>query len=466
MNRNKFKGLALLLLSLSQLILAIDYTIVFVALPSLAEELGFTANDLQWVVSAYSLAFGGFLVIGGRMSDFIGRRRMFIVAMGLFGLGSLLGGIADSQLLLIVARGLQGLGGALLSPATLSLIMSNFEEGHERNRALGVWAAMGGVGLSLGLLLGGVLTTYIGWEATFFVNVPIALAVMILAPIALMESKMQSDTRHYDVAGAISVTAGMILIVYYLIKSPAEGWLNANTIIPAAAGAALLLLFVVIENRTKEPLIPFRLFRVRTLTGATLSAALFSASFGSLYYFLTLYTQEVLHFSAVQSGLSFLPLTLSAFIGAKLVDKMVSKAGVAKTIAAGMGLGAIGFLLLTRLSENGSAWGIIPGTVIVGLGQALVFTTMYIAASTGIVMKEQGIASAIVSTGQQIGGSVGLAVIMAVISLSLGTGATLETMKPADLNQAIHTALLSDAMIALLGIFIALIALRPSSAHH
>lgn len=211
MNRNKFKGLALLLLSLSQLILAIDYTIVFVALPSLAAELGFTANDLQWVVSAYSLAFGGFLVIGGRMSDLMGRRRMFIVAMGLFGLGSLLGGIAESQLLLIIARGLQGLGGALLSPATLSLIMSNFEEGHERNCALGVWAAMGGVGLSLGLLLGGALTTYIGWEATFFVNVPIALAVMLLAPVAIMESKAATDIRHYDVAGAISVTAGMSL---------------------------------------------------------------------------------------------------------------------------------------------------------------------------------------------------------------------------------------------------------------
>ncbi|MBW5471270.1 MFS transporter [Brevibacillus formosus] len=461
---NQYKGLALFLLSLSQLILAVDYTIIFVALPSLAEELGFTANNLQWVVSAYSLAYGGFLLIGGRLSDLIGRRRMFIVAMGLFGLGSLLGGLSDSQLILIIARGLQGLGGALLSPATLSLIMSNFQEGHERNRALAVWASMGGIGLSLGLLLGGILTTYIGWEATFYVNVPIALFVIIFAPIALLESKTASNSRHYDVAGAVSVTIGMMLIVYYLITSPAEGWLSANTIIPASIGTVLLLLFVVIENRTKEPLVPFRLFRIRTLTGATLSAALFSASFGSLYYFLTLYTQEVLHFTAVQSGLSFLPLTISALIGSNFVNKMVSTAGVAKTIAFGMGLGTIGFLLLTRLSETGSVWGIIPGTVIIGVGQALVFTTMYIAASTGIKINEQGVASAIVSTGQQIGGAIGLAVIMAIISVSLGTGETLEAMQPADLNQAIRTALIANAVIALLGILVALISLRQSKS--
>ncbi|WP_232229227.1 MFS transporter [Paenibacillus zanthoxyli] len=212
MNSTRHKGLALTILALSQLILALDYTIIFVALPSLAADLGFGANQLQWVISAFSLAFGGFLLIGGRLSDLLGRRRMFIIAMGLFGLGSLLGGIADSQLFLIIARGLQGLGGALLSPATLSLIMSNFEEGPERNRALGTWAAMGGVGMSVGLLLGGVLTSFIGWEATFFVNVPIAVFVIILAPITLLESKAASSKRHFDAAGAISVTAGMILI--------------------------------------------------------------------------------------------------------------------------------------------------------------------------------------------------------------------------------------------------------------
>ncbi|MBY0162698.1 MFS transporter [Cytobacillus firmus] len=464
MNPTNYKGLALVLLAISQLILALDYTIIFVALPSLGAELGFSALHLQWVVSAYSLVYGGFLLIGGRLSDLLGRRRMFMIAMGLFGLGSLLGGLADSQSLLIIARGLQGLGGALLSPATLSLIMSNFEEGQERNRAMGIWAAMGGVGLSLGLLLGGLLTSYIGWESTFFVNVPIAVLVLILAPIALKESRTSSRSRHFDVAGSLSVTAGMLLIVYYLIQSPVDGWLNSRTIIPGIIGLVLLILFVIIETRTREPLIPFRLFRLRSLTGAALTATIFSASFGTLYYFLTLYTQEVLHYSAIQSGLSFLPLTLSALLGAKLINKMISTIGVAGTIASGMGLGAIGFMLLTGLSETGSAWGIIPGMVIIGLGQAFVFTTMYIAGSTNIDMNEQGLASSIVSTGQQIGGAIGLAVIMAVISTFSGTNAPMESMAPGDLNGAIRIAFIMNIVTTLIGILVAFVTLKQKKA--
>ncbi|MFF2090877.1 MFS transporter [Paenibacillus sp. NPDC058174] len=460
MNLSKRKGLALMLLAVSQLILALDYTIIFVALPAIGEALGFSANHLQWVVSAYSLVFGGFLLIGGRLSDLLGRRKMFVIAMSLFGLGSLLGGLATSQVLLIIARGMQGLGGALLSPATLSLIMSNFDEGAERNRAMGIWAAMGGVGLSAGLLLGGVLTSYVGWEFTFFVNVPITILAIILAPLVLVESKAETGKRHYDAAGTISVTAGMILIVYYLIQSPVEGWAGAGTLTSGIIGAALLLLFVIIENRTKEPLLPFRLFRNRNLTGAALTAALFSASFGTLYYFLTLYTQGVLHLAAIQSGLSFLPLTISAFFGAKLVNKMLSAVGASGTIAAGMGLGGIGFLLLSGLSVSGRVWAIIPGTVIIGLGQALVFTTMFIAGSTGIDPKEQGVGSAMISTGQQIGGAIGLAVIMAVISASLGSDASLETMAAADLNQAIRTAFIIAASVTGLGILISLAILR------
>ncbi|MCE3198321.1 MFS transporter [Paenibacillus sonchi] len=460
MNSGRFKGLALFILAISQLVMALDYTIIFVAMPSLGNALGFSANHLQWVVSAYSLAFGGFLLIGGRLSDLMGRRRMFMIAMALFGLGSLLGGLAESQLMLILARGLQGLGGALLSPATLSLIMSNFNEGSERNRAMGIWASMGGVGMSLGLLLGGVLTSYVGWEATFFVNVPIALIVILLAPVVLTESKVSTGTKHYDAAGTVSVTAGMLLIVYYLIQSPVEGWLSLSTLPFVLIGATLLLAFVVIEKRTREPLLSFHLFRNRNLTGAALTAFLFSASFGTLYYFLTLYTQGVLHYSAIQSGFSFLPLTLSAFLGARLINKMLTRAGVAGTVATGMGLGIIGFLLLTQLSETGSAWGIIPGTIIIGIGQALVFTTMFIAGSTGIDPKEQGVASAVISTGQQIGGAIGLAVIMAFITASLGSDATLETMVPADLNQAIHTAFILSAVITLLGIIVALLTLK------
>ncbi|MFF3924366.1 MFS transporter [Paenibacillus lactis] len=464
MSSSKFKGLALFILAISQLVMALDYTIIFVAMPSLGNELGFSANHLQWVVSAFSLAYGGFLLLGGRLSDLLGRRRMFIIAMALFGLGSLLGGLSESQLMLIVARGVQGLGGALLSPATLSLIVSNFNEGAERNRAMGIWASMGGVGLSLGLLLGGVLTSYIGWEATFFVNVPIALIVIILAPIVLAESKVSTATRHYDAAGTISVTAGLMLVVYYLIQSPVEGWFSASTLPYVLLGAALFIAFIIIERRTKEPLISFGLFRNRNLTGAALTAFLLSASFGSLYYFLTLYTQGVLHYSAIQSGLSFLPLTLSALLGARFINRILTRIGVAGTIAAGMGLGTIGFLLLTRLSETGTAWGIIPGTVIIGLGQALVFTTMFIAGSTGVDPKVQGVASALISTGQQIGGAVGLAVIMAMISAGMGTNESLETMMATELNQAIRTAFQIAAVTTVLGIVVAFLVLKQPKA--
>jgi len=460
MNSDRYKGLALLVLAISQLIMALDYTIIFVAMPSLGEELGFSANHLQWVVSAYSLAFGGFLLIGGRLSDLIGRRRMFMIAMSLFGLGSLLGGLADSQLMLIIARGLQGLGGALLSPATLSLIMSNFEEGAERNRAMGIWAAMGGVGMSLGLLLGGVLTSFIGWEATFFVNVPIALLTLLLAPVVLKESATSSGRKHFDIAGTVSVTAGMLLAVYYLIQSPVSGWLSASTLPFVLIGAALLVAFVVIEKRSKGPLINFRMFRNRNLTGAAFVAFLFSASFGTLYYFLTLYTQNVLHFSAIQSGFTFLPLTLSAFLGAKLITPMLAKVGVAGTIASGMALGGIGFLLLTQLSASGNAWGVIPGTIIIGLGQALVFTTMFIAGSTGVDPSEQGVSSAVINTGQQIGGAIGLAVIMAIISATLGSDTTMETMSPTALNSSIHTAFIVSAAVTLIGIVVAFAALK------
>ncbi|WP_281170140.1 MFS transporter [Paenibacillus pinihumi] len=348
----------------------------------------------------------------------------------------------------------------MLSPATLSLIISNFEEGVERNRAMGIWAAMGGFGMSLGLLLGGVLTSYIGWEATFFVNVPIAILTVVLAPIVLKESKTISETRHFDVAGTITVTAGLLLIVYFLIQSPVEGWLASRTLPFIVLGAISLFAFVIIERRSREPLMSFRLFRNRNLTGGALTAFLFSASFGTLYYFLTLYTQNVLHYSAIQSGLTFLPLTISAFLGARLINVMFAKIGVVGTIATGMGLGTVGFLLLTQLSATGSAWGFIPGTIIIGIGQGFVFTAMFIAGSTGVNSKEQGVASALITTGQQIGGVIGLAVIMAMISSGSGSNVSLEVMSPSELNQSIQTAFVVTAIVTLLGILVAFVMLK------
>jgi EmrB/QacA subfamily drug resistance transporter len=460
MKSNTYKRFAIIILAIAQLILALDFTIIYVALPSIGQDLHFSASSLQWVVSAYALTFGGFLLIGGRMSDLLGQRRMFILAMVIFGLASLFGGFAHTQLLLIAARGLQGLGGAILFPATLSLIMSSFQEGAERNRALGIWAAMGGVGLSLGLLLGGVLTSYIGWTSTFFVNVPIALVVTLAAPFVLNENILPSKKRSFDIAGAISITSAMILIVYYLVQAPSEGWLALSCLIPALIGLVLVGVFFLIEKRTREPLIPFRLFRIRTLNAAVITAAIFSASFGTLYYFLTLYMQQALHYTAVQSGLGFLPLTLSALLGAKLVNRMLSAFGIAGTLGSGMALGVAGFMLLTPLSPHGTFWGFLPGILIAGLGQAIVFTTMFIAAGTGIEPKDQGVSSAIVSTGQQIGSAIGLAIIMAIVTAATTADSALEAQTPEMLTHSIQLAFYTNAAFALIGVIVAFVMLR------
>jgi EmrB/QacA subfamily drug resistance transporter len=455
---NRSPSLALFLLALSQFTLALDYTIVFVALPTIASSLGFSANTLQWVVSAYALIYGGLLLIGGKLSDVFGQRRMFIVAMMLFGLGSLLGGLAHSQVLLILARGLQGLGGALLTPATLSLILSTFAEGEPRTRALGLLAAMGGVGLSAGLLLGGLLTSYAGWPYIFLVNVPIAVLSVLLAPRALADDTVSAASRQPDVMGALSVTLGLILVVYYLVQAPVTGWLNAGTLLPGLLGAALLALFVWLEGWVREPLLPLRLLRSPTLVGATLTAALFSASFGTLYYFLTLFAQQVLGYSAIQTGLAFLPLTLAALLGSRLIGPVLGRLGVAGTLAVGMALGAAGFLLLTRLSLASSVWAIVLPTLIIGLGQAMVFTTMYVAGSAGIRPEVQGVASALISTGQQVGSALGLAVVIAVISSGL-TG-RLENLSAVRLSQVLNTAFLLEAVVAVLAVGVVWLTLR------
>jgi EmrB/QacA subfamily drug resistance transporter len=452
-------GLALFLLALSQFTLALDYTIVFVALPTIATALGFSANTLQWVVSAYALVYGGLLLIGGKLSDVFGPRRLFIIAMTVFGLGSLLGGLADSQALLIAARALQGLGGALLTPATLSLILTNFGEGAPRTRALGLWAAMGGVGLSAGLLLGGLLTSYVGWPAIFLVNVPIALLSVVLAPRVLAEGAVSTVSRRPDVAGALSVTLGLILAVYSLVQGPVEGWLSPAALLPGVLGVALLALFVWIEGRAREPLLPLRLLGTRSLSGATLTAALFSASFGTLYYFLTLFAQQVLNYSAIQTGLAFLPLTLAALLGSRLVGPVLTRLGVSGTLAAGLGLGALGFLLLSLLSPASSVWAIVLPTLLVGLGQALVFTTMYLAGSSGIEPTEQGVASALISTGQQVGSALGLAVVVAAISL--GLSGQLESVSGAALSHVLNRAFLLEAVMAVLAVGVVWLTLRP-----
>lgn len=450
--------LALLVLALAQFLLALDFTIIFVALPVLGADLGFSPSNLQWVVSAFALVNGGFLLIGGRLSDLLGRRRMFVVAITLFGLGSLLGGLAQTQALLILARGLQGLGGALLSPATLSLIMSTFGAGPARNRALALWAAMGSVGLSAGLIFGGVLTSFVNWEATFLVNVPVVIAMLLLAPRVLQESPRPEGPRVYDLGGALSVTLGMILVVFALIQGPVVGWQAA--LVPGLAGAALLALFVLLEARGRAPLLPLSLLALPTLWGASLIAVLFSASFGSLYYFLTLYAQQVLSLSAVETGLLFFPLALSALLATRWLDRIVARGGVAATTAGGFAFGIVGFLWLYWLTPGLPIWSAVPAMVLIGLGQGAVFTSMYIAGTTNIAPERQGVASAVVTTGQQLGSAIGLAVIVALISAQWPPNVALEELAPDRLGPALTTAFALEAVIAALAVGTALLVLR------
>jgi EmrB/QacA subfamily drug resistance transporter len=458
---NRSKGLALAVLATAQLVIALDYSIVNVALPDIGRSLDFSGGTVQWVISAYALTFGGFLLLGGRAADLLGRRRMFMAALGLFGVASLAGGLTRHSGLLIACRLVQGIGGALLFPATLSLVNSIFDEGRQRTRAIAVWGSAGASGLSLGVLAGGVLTGLFGWPAVFFVNVPVVAALLVLAPLVLPAGRPSSAARRFDVPGALLVTLGAMAIVDTLIEAPTVGWASTRTLLEAAAGLVLLGLFVAVERRTTSPLMPPRLLRTRTVRGGAVVTAAFMSSFGLQLFFLTLYLQQVLGEDPLQAGLRFLPLVLSVVVGTQLGGRLVSRFGIAPTLAAGMAVGAIGLALYLRLPVTGSMADLLPGAIVAGLGQGVAFTTMYVAAGTGVTAGEQGVASAIASTAQQLGGSVGLAVLVALLSeraVALGgTGAGPTAQPPGILTGALHATFAAQAGIALLGAAVALL---------
>ncbi|BAZ11812.1 hypothetical protein NIES4071_36380 [Calothrix sp. NIES-4071] len=315
---------ALGLLCAAQFMVVLDFSIVNVALPAMQRELGFSQQNLQWIVSAYALTFGGFLLLGGRAADLLGRRRVFIAGLGLFALASLVGGLAQFQWVLITARAFQGLGGAIVSPAALSILTTTFREGSERNRALGIWGAVAAGGFAAGVLLGGILTDGLSWRWVMFVNVPIGIATAALSPMFLSESREQVVNRKIDFAGAVTVTVGLVLLVYALVQAPEAGWVATSTILSFVAAIALLCLFVLIESRSSSPLVPLGIFRHRTLTAANLVGALLSAAVASMVFILTLYMQQVLSYSALQTGLAFLPHALAASIAAPLASRFVS----------------------------------------------------------------------------------------------------------------------------------------------
>jgi EmrB/QacA subfamily drug resistance transporter len=437
------KPLILSLLAFAQLIIALDYTIVYVAVPDIGRELGFAAHNLQWVISGYAVAFGGFLLLGGRMSDLLGRRRMFTVGLLLYGAASLAGGFATEPGLLVSARANQGFGGALLAPATLSLIGTLFAEGRERNRAYSIWGAAGGSGMALGSLLGGVLTQSFGWASIFFVNVPLAALGVVAALVLLPADRADRGRRRFDVPGAVSATAGITSIVFALVQGPAAGW-DGVSVAAIVAGVVLLTAFVVIEVRSQDPLMPLELLRVRNLRNGVTVILLFAATLGTLMYFETVYFQNVLGYTALETGLAYLVPMVAIFVGSNLGGRLATRFGLHLTLAVSLTVAAAGVALLGLVLSTSSSYGaLVPALLILGLGQGSAFSTMYAAASTGVAAEHQGIGSGMASTGQQIGSAVGLAILVAIANRGTA-GLTGESLRTAT-NHGLRIAVLLTA---------------------
>ncbi|ALO93692.1 Putative transport protein [Streptomyces hygroscopicus subsp. limoneus] len=456
----RHKGLILAALALAQLIIALDYSIVFVALPDIGSGVGFSDQQLQWVIGAYAVAFGGFLLLGGRMSDLLGRRRMFLTGLALYALASVLGGLASDPWVLVAARAVQGVGGAFLAPATLSLLTSNFEEGPERNRALGVWGATGSSGMVVGSLLGGVLTQAFGWAAVFFVNVPLALGVALLGLRAIPADRPTERRQGFDLPGGITVTGGALLLVFGLVQGPEIGWAAPVTLVSFVAAAALIVGFVVIESRTADPLVPLRVFSFRSLRLGSMITFAFMATFGASAYFITLALQTVRGWSALATGLAFILPCACILVGTVIGGRMSTAIGVRSTLVIGLLVGAVGTAVFAAFLGNGSTYAqMVPGIVIFSIAQGVIWTAMFSAATTGVEEKLQGLASGLATSGQQVGAAVGLAVLVAVSNAVSGSDPA-----PAELSDGLQAATFTSAVLILLTVGLALALPKPAAA--
>jgi EmrB/QacA subfamily drug resistance transporter len=405
------RWLVLAVIVAAQFMVVLDVAIVNVALPSIKTDLHFSQEGLQWVVTAYALMFGGVLLLGGRMADLLGRRRLFMGGITLFTVSSLLAGLAWSEGSLIAFRGLQGLGGALLAPAALSILTTTFSEGRERNIALGVWGAVSGSGGAAGVLLGGLLTSSLNWSWIFFVNVPVGALLVGISPLLLRESRADLGHRRFDFTGAATVTGGLMLLVYALTRATQIGWGTTETIGLLAAAGALIAAFLVVELRSKAPLLPMRIFRLRTLTGANVTAFLLGASLFSQFFLMTLYMQEVLHYSAIKTGLAYLALTLTLIALSGVAQALVTRVGVRRVLPVGLALSAVALVLYGRLPVHGSYFtDLFPIFILSAVGLAFAFVPMTIAGLMGVRQSDAGVASGLLNTSQQVGGAIGLAV--------------------------------------------------------
>jgi EmrB/QacA subfamily drug resistance transporter len=441
--------LALALLAFAQLIISLDYNIVYVALPEIGSQLGFSAQTLQWVVSAYAVAFGGFLLLGGRAVDLFGPRRVFVLGLTLYATSSLAGGLATTPLLLVLARAVQGLGGALLFPATLTLISTGFAEGRERNRAFAVWGTAGGSGMVLGSLLGGVLTDAFGWAAVFLVNVPLAAAAAVLARPIVPRSHARTAGRRFDLAGALTATAGTTLVVFALVQGPESGWTAPAVTGAAVLGAALLAAFVVVEARSTDPLLPLRLLRGRDLGTGVLVTFLFMATFGTLQYFLTVYFQAVQGYHALRTGLAFLVPMVAIVTGSQLAGRLATSFSARTAMVVSLVVGGLGTAILgASLAVDRSYLALLPGLIIFGVGQGAAYTLMFGAATASTPAHQQGVASGVASTANQIGGAVGLAVLVAIANAHT-TGLTGPALRAATTDGLRTAALIAAAGVGL-----------------
>jgi len=410
------KNRALILLAMTQFVVVIDASIVNVALPSIGSALHFSRVDLSWVVNAYTLTFGGFLLLGGRLADLLGRRRMFMTGLVLFSLASLAGGLAQSETWLIAARAVQGLGAAIVSPAALSIITNTFSEGAERNRALGIWGAVAGAGGAAGVLLGGILTSGLNWRWVLFVNVPIGLAAALLAPRTLLESTSDDGTEGFDIPGAVTVTAGLALLVYAVVEAVNVGWGSSTTLLRLAGAILLLGAFVAIETRQRHPLMPFSIFRLRTLRGADIVGLLIGMSLFSMFFFISLYMQDVLGFSPIHAGLAYLPLAVGIILSAGAASQLVTRVGFKPTLIAGLLLIAAGLLWFSRVRAPGGSFAgdVLGPSLLAAFGLGFSFVSVTIAAVSGVEPHEAGLASGLINTSQQVGGALGLAILATI----------------------------------------------------
>ena len=468
-SHDRRKWLALALIVTAQFMVVLDVAIVNVALPSIKTDLHFSQESLQWVITAYAIMFGGFLMLGGRLADLLGRRRLFIAGLALFTVSSLLDGLAWSEASLIVFRSLQGLGAAMLSPAALSILTTTFTEGKERNTALGIWGAASGSGGAAGVLLGGALTSGLNWSWIFFINVPVGIVVMALTPVLLRESKADLAHRHFDFAGAASITGGLMLLVYAMTRAAQHGWGTAETTVLLTVSALLLVTFVVVEMRSKAPLLPLRIFRLRTLSASNASGLLMGGAIFSQFFLLTLYMQQVLHYSAIKTGVAYIGLTLTIIVFSVVAQAIVTRVGIRRVLPVGLALSTVALVWFARLPVHGHYFSdLFPPFIISGLGLALAFVPMSIGALTGVRQSDAGIASGLINTTQQIGGAIGVAVATTVATtfttryLDAHPGSV--SSSPAALTHGFQIAFYVLAGMAALGALIAAVMLESKPA--